>query len=491
MKNRVLSPGESVLYNQDLLTIICDDLWTPPVQKLHPAGTHIHPLVALASTCSAVSEMALNRLWEYIDGLNPLFDVFKYSSYAGTADPPGIYRVIPEKRPKKSGRVHPTTYLRIVAQFPNVPIFPNLNSITVDESIAAEPRILFLLPSPKLQKVELSVGLDADNPTVFTAVNAAITGRKTFIVSCPTIATMSHPVDVTAPCDAALFTGKSLRLKILNYRVVDAFLEELSSSESLEHLQITFSPWWRKDIRAGFRSLKSFHVTGPVASMNRVLRLIVPGKLESFTLIDNTSGQGYQSTSQAMRVFHRDLLARFGSSMRELSLTYPSWSIERVDWNISQEVFEPFFGLTSLKKLHYTGEIALDRDLFHERLVTAWPDIEMLNIPRIVGPALPFDVLPVIALNFPRLTHLTLPVSFPESYVAPHDQILQHGLRTLASPDASVGRHACVARYLDRIFPFLTRVEGGEGWDQVERIILDACQPIRRDHQGRQGGVSS
>ncbi|PBK98615.1 hypothetical protein ARMGADRAFT_1009008 [Armillaria gallica] len=507
MEDRVLSPGERVLYNQDLLSIICDDLWTPPVQKLHPEGTNIHPLVILASTCSAVSEMALNRLWKHIDGLNPLFDVFSYSSWVGSADGSVTYRVIPEETTESEWKrfmlhaqrvrsltldfslhpaFHPATYLCIATQFPNVPVFPNLESITVDESIAAEPRILFLLSSPKLQKVEITLGLDADGPAVSTAVKAAIAGRETFIISCPIVATMNEPVDLRIPCRATLFTGQGLRcLKIPNHRVVDAFLEELSSSQSLEHLQIRFSPWMRRDRQAGFPSLKSLHITGPIASMNRVLRLIVPGKLESFTLIDNTSGQNYQSTSQVMRVLHRDLLAHFGLSMCELSLTYPSWSIGRVDWDTSYEVFEPLFGLKSLKKLHYTGEVAFDRDVLERRFATAWPGIETLSIPRVVGPALPYDALPAIALGFPRLTHLTMPVVFPESYVSPHDQILQHGLCEFSSPDTSVKRPACAARYLDRIFPFLMRVEGGEGWDLVEQTILEACQPIRRHPRHR------
>ncbi|KAK0436410.1 hypothetical protein EV421DRAFT_2038747 [Armillaria borealis] len=502
MEDRILSPGESVLYNQDLLSIICDDLWTPPVQKLDPEGTNTHPLAALASTCSAISEMALNRLWKHIDGLSPFFDIFKYTSYAGTTDPPGLYRVIPEEVTQAEWErfalyaqrvrsltlglslrpaVHPSTYIRIMTQFPNVPIFPNLTSMTVDESIAAEPRILFLLSSPKLQKVELALGLDADYPTIFAAVKATISGRETFTISCPMVATMQPLVELSVTCDATIFTGKDLRcLKIPNHTIVDAFLEELSSSQSLEHLQIKFSPWMHKDRRAGFPSLKSLHIIGPVESMDRVLRLIVPGKLESFTLIDNTSDQSYQSTSQAMRVFHLDLLSRFGLRMRELSLTYPNWSIGQADWDTSYEVFEPLFGLKSLKKLHYTGEVAFDRDVLERRLATAWPGIEMLSIPRVVGPALPYNALPVIALGFPRLTHLTMPVVFPESYVSPHDKILQHGLREFSSPDTSVKRPACAARYLDHIFPFLMRVEGGEGWDQVEQTILEACQPIRR-----------
>ncbi len=81
--------------------------------------------------------------------------------------------------------------------------------------------------------------------------------------------------------------------------------------------------------------------------------------------------------------------------------------------------------------------------------------------------------------------HLTMPVVFPESYVSPHNQILQHGLREFSSPDTSVKRPACAARYLDRIFPFLMRVEGGEGWDLVEQTILEACQPIRRHPRHR------
>lgn len=383
--------------------------------------------------------------------------------------------------------VHPATYLRIVTQFPSAPIFPNLESITVDESIAAEPRILFLLSSPKLQKVELAVGFDVFEPTMFAAVQAAIAGRETFIISCPIAATTNQPVDSRLYCSATLFTGRDLRcLKIPNHTITDYFLGELSSSQSLTHLQITFTPLRiPRDNRAGFPSLKSLHITGPVASMNRVFRLIVPGRLESFTFINNTSDQGYQSTSQVMRVFHLDLLSRFGLRMHELSLTYPSWSIGPADWVTSYEVFEPLFGLKSLKKLHYTGEVAFDQDILERRFATAWSGIEMLSIPRVVGPALPYNALPVIALGFPRLTHLTMPVVFPESYVSPHDQILQHGLREFASPDTSVKRPACAARYLDRIFPFLMRVEGGEGWDLVEQTILEACQPIRRHPRHR------
>lgn len=81
--------------------------------------------------------------------------------------------------------VHPATNLRIMTQFPSAPVFPNLESITVDDSIAAEPRILFLLSSPKLEKVELTVGFDTSDPTIFTAVQATVVGRETFIISCP------------------------------------------------------------------------------------------------------------------------------------------------------------------------------------------------------------------------------------------------------------------------------------------------------------------
>lgn len=185
-----------------------------------------------------------------------------------------------------------------------------------------------------------------------------------------------------------------------------------------------------------------------------------------------------------MRVFHVDLLSRFGSSMREISLTYPGWSIGRACWD-TYGIFEPLFGLKPLKKLHYTGEVAFDRNILERRLTTSWPGVGALSIPCIVGPALPYDALPAIALGFPRLTDLTMPVVFPESYVSPHEQILQHGLRKCSSPETSVEWLTCTARYLDHIFPFLMRVEGGSGWDQVEQIILEACQPIRRHPRHR------
>ncbi len=68
------SPEEAVLFNTDLLGIICNDLWTDGIQSL-PGGPMLNPLVAMTMVCSSVSETALDRLWKDIHGFNPLLRV--------------------------------------------------------------------------------------------------------------------------------------------------------------------------------------------------------------------------------------------------------------------------------------------------------------------------------------------------------------------------------------------------------------------------------
>ncbi len=56
-----------------------------------------------------------------------------------------------------------------------------------------------------------------------------------------------------------------------------------------------------------------------------------------------------------------------------------------------------------------------------------------------------------------------------------------------SSPNTSVSRFASVARFLDGMFPFLVSISGGQGWDLVKSMVLEACQLVRRDQQMRGG----
>ncbi|PBK62630.1 hypothetical protein ARMSODRAFT_1008131 [Armillaria solidipes] len=494
------SPEEAVLFNPDLLSIICDDLWTGDIQSL-PGGPTINPLVALATVCSSVSETALDRLWKDIYGFNPLLRVLNVETPGPNSE--GIW-TIPRDVPESiwdrfklyaqrirsltldaSSRAqdHPSIYLRIINQFAGAPLFTNLKRLQVDQSFATEPHILFLLSSPNLREVGISLDPNPDTDAAETSVRTAIAGRETFIISCP-LATDS---DYHMACPATFFTGKELRcLKITSHPISYSFLEELSFSESLEHLQIVFAPGaLPRDSQDGFSSLKTLHVTGPVTSMTRVLRLIVADILESLTFIDNSSNPSYHHACEAMHDFHLELVGRFNLSLHELSLTYPYRAIASQEhWESSLAVFEPLYQMRLLKTLHYSSDLAFDQGTVENKLVRAWPSIETICIPRLAVP-LPCEVLQVLAAECSQLASLTIPIEFPESGALPPRQVCRHGLRVFSSPDIPVENPVRVAGYLDSLFPYLAKIDGGDGWDEVERIILDACQLVRGDERER------
>ncbi|PBK98614.1 hypothetical protein ARMGADRAFT_1060307 [Armillaria gallica] len=497
--------SSAVLFNPDLLSIICDDLWTEDIQSL-PGG--INPLVALATVCSSVSETALDRLWKDIYGFNPLLRVLNVETSGPNSG--GIWTIprdIPEPMwdrfkqyaqrirfltldVSSRARDHPSIFLRLIAQFPDAPLFTNLKRLQVDHIFAAEPHILFLLSSPDLREVEITLEPNPDDDTLATSVRTAVPGRESFILSCPLVTRAgrnSAPGRIDRACPATFFTGKDLRcLKITSHPISYSFLEEISSSKTLEHFQFIFAPHTLpRDSQDGFSSLKTLHVTGPVMSMTRVLRLIVADILQSLTFIDNSSNPSYQHACEAMQDFHLELVGRFNLSLHELSLTYPYRAIASQEhWESSQAVFEPLYEMRLLKTLRYSGDLAFDQGTVENKLVRAWPSIETIYIPQLAVP-LPCAVLPVLAAECSQLRDLTVPIVFPDSDALPPRQACRHGLRAFSSPDIPVENPVRVAGYLDSLFPYLAKIDGGNRWDEVERIILDACQLVRGDERRR------
>ncbi|KAK0478908.1 hypothetical protein IW261DRAFT_194150 [Armillaria novae-zelandiae] len=508
MDSHVLSSEETVLYNQDLLGAICDDLCSIGIQS-SADGTKVNPLVALATVCTSVSETALDRLWKHIYGLNPLLRILNVGSSGPNSE--GIWTIpsdVPESiwnrfklyaqrirsltlDASSRAKDHPSIYLRIMTQLPNTPLFTNLKRLQVDQSFASKPHILFLLSSPDLREVGITLDPKPDTDAAATAVRTAVAGRETFIISCSLATGPDHHTTlgrIDLACPAPFFTGKDLRcLKITSHPITYSFLEDLSVSESLEHLEIIYTPGTLpRDSQDGFSSLKTLHVTGPVTSVTRMLRLIVADILQSLTFIDNSPNWNYHNAGEVMHDFHLELVGRFNLSLHELSLTYPRREIANQEhWESeSQSVFELLYATELLKTLHYSGYLAFDQGTIEKKLVRAWPNIETISIPRLVIP-LPCDVLPVLAAGCSRLASLTIPIEFPESGALPPRQVCRHGLRIFSSPNMPVKNPVRVAGYLDSLFPYLTKADGGDRWDEVECILLDACQLVRGDERRR------
>ncbi len=74
-----------ILFNTDLLAIICQDLWDTVKRDgtpVSPSGNRVHPLVSLALTCKAVSSLALDTLWGDTQayGFQPILRIFPSAS---------------------------------------------------------------------------------------------------------------------------------------------------------------------------------------------------------------------------------------------------------------------------------------------------------------------------------------------------------------------------------------------------------------------------
>ncbi|KAK0489786.1 hypothetical protein EDD18DRAFT_569555 [Armillaria luteobubalina] len=163
-----------ILFNTDLLAIICKDLWDTVKRDgcpVSPSGDHIHPLVSLALTCKAMSSLALDTLWRDTQayGFQPVLRIFPSASS-------GNLQVLPEDIPDQTwirfrqyaNRVRnitfdptscasfsSTVFLRL-AEY-QTPIFPKVQCLRSDVSFAASPSILLFLPVKNTERNTIDV----------------------------------------------------------------------------------------------------------------------------------------------------------------------------------------------------------------------------------------------------------------------------------------------------------------------------------------------
>lgn len=503
-------PVTSVFYNADLLGYVCKDLWDieqAPGGVLH--GTRMDSLLSLALTCHFISEVALDCLWHEICGMKPLLYLFPRD--LSSNDDQGILPdVISDdtwvRFERYSRRVRAITldaqlrtlhsstiFLRLAER--REPIFPNLQKLSVDMSFAADTAILLFLASPRLDDVTITFPSNAE--TVVASTSVRTVGWKVPMLHSLTISYIRqrgrNPQPLGTMCPFTNFSGlrRLRKLKIESHSADFHFLIQLSSLPDLSHLQIVISQSlltdsWKVD--DGFRSLVSLHITAPVSLMSRVLRLIRPGSLTSLIHIDDHS-QSYDEIGQFMQDFHTEIASRF-PSLLNLSIKYRRCNGQSTQQSRESTlvIFEPLCGLRKLQEFAYSPMPTLDTGIVDLLLAPAWPEIRVFNIPFVQGPRPTYEVLCTLAKCCPLLSELSIPIVFPsDDSPFPDDHVpFSHKLRLFSSPNTSISRFASVARYLDGIFPFLISITGGEGWDQVESIVLEACQSVRRDQTIRE-----
>ncbi|PBK60030.1 hypothetical protein ARMSODRAFT_1090527 [Armillaria solidipes] len=428
-------PVTAVLYNADLLGFICKDLWDieqAPGGLVN--GIRIHSLYSLALTCHAVSETALDCLWQEIRGMKPLLYIFPR-----TLSPDNGQWILPDiisddtwaRFEQYSCRIRSITldaqlrtihsssiFLRLAER--QVPLFPNLQKLNVDMNFAADTSILFFLASPLLDDVTIAFPAHAMIDTASASVRTVgwkLPTLRSFTISC--VPDGNNPRPLGTICPFTNFSGlRNLRrLKIESHPADVDFLVQLSSFPDLAHLQIVISqslPTESRQTRDGFRSLVSLHITAHVSSMPRILRLIRPGSLTSLTYIDAYS-QSYNEIGEFMQDFHAEIVSRF-PSLLTLSLNYRTYygQLAQQYWESTRAVFEPLYGLGILQAFTYNGMLSLENDTVELLLAPAWPEIRTIDIPVLQGPCPTYKVLCTLAKCCPHLSKLSMPITFPD-----------------------------------------------------------------------------
>ena len=213
--------------------------------------------------------------------------------------------------------------------------------------------------------------------------------------------------------------------------------------------------------------------------MPRILRLLPHNTLEDFRFTD-TSKKSYDDRYEFMNEFHTRL-ATF-PSLIALRIAYDVGIMHELQAVSSRAMFEPFGNLHQLKIFGFEGQVSLDLPTL-SRLVKSWKGLQRLEI--VSKSLIQYQILPCIARACSELEELSLPLLFPDADPeVPEAGVGKHRLSRLHSTEGVI-RGPAVARYLDNIFPHLVDIEGGMGWEDVQKILVLVCQPVRRDQMKR------
>lgn len=166
--------------------------------------------------------------------------------------------------------------------------------------------------------------------------------------------------------------------------------------------------------------------------------------------------------------------------------------------------FEPLRELTELEDISLCPNNA-DQDCISLRdgdvaqLASAWPKLTKLklNADSLLGPGPhpTFASLYIVAMNWPRLTHLQLALDLTQLPPAPSVPVLSHGLKEIDIGKSSISDSKHLVRLMDRIFPCLISIESWGGDEEgVIRGELDdlrqLCQYATQHARIRWAGIN-
>ncbi|KAK0245344.1 hypothetical protein EDD85DRAFT_15134 [Armillaria nabsnona] len=340
------SPIKDVLYNPDLLGIICWHLCRNlSISDMLNDKLHTKSLCTLVLTCHGTCDTVLDCLWHDISEMEPLLSIFPRaispSDHLPWIPPDAISDKTWARFDLYSSRIRsinleahsrslhsPTIFLRLTEK--QEPLLPKLQKLTIDAAFAADPSVLLFLSSPLLDEVEIT--FPSDSKADMASMSIRTVGWKAPGLRSLTLAHQPSPFnpddDMSLPEPEPVYPFGSFsnlrqlrRLNIETHSVDFSFLVQLSSFPHLAELQVIVAQRGKPQKRLAqiaFPSLKSLQVEAHVSLMPGILRLIRQGSLTSLAY-QNSSGKDFFDLADSLQAFHAEIASRF-PSLTSLSL---------------------------------------------------------------------------------------------------------------------------------------------------------------------------
>lgn len=376
--------------------------------------------------------------------------------------------------------IHSPTVLVRLARNRRKAIFPALRSLTVDTDFASDPAIFLIYSDSRVSSIELTVDRTPEPAIVSTAISAL--QNVDYLDSLSITYSEATSTPLRTLFSASLLMPLDLHTLSIPHHPVDYdYLVSLSRLPKLRHLTVTVVPvsGLDTDIDAsvkGFQDLTTLDITASVHTMPRILRLIPRDALKKLHFRD-TSWDSFSQRASVMQELHLQLASQ--SAIRDLRLTYSISQLSVDLYTSSRSVFLPLNKLGMVTSFSYTGDLVLD-DETTNTFSSSWRNLKSLLIGTNHG--ISYTVLPALASRYHKLEILEMPVEFPASGTLDETEVLDHTLDTLiVSQPPGKCSPVVVARYLDRLFPYLSDIS----WKEVKDILVCLCQPVRCDQRGR------
>ncbi|TFK22435.1 hypothetical protein FA15DRAFT_671560 [Coprinopsis marcescibilis] len=430
-----LSTSQSVVRfhsNPDILAYICEylsyDQDFDSVEQYELEASRRN-LAALALTCRAYLEPALDCRWRALDNLYPLFRILpafvatpsKTHVLRGTISPEEwarfdwyarrVKRFCYSRDPNRLD-IAMHVYFRI-AQLRSTPLLPSLRHLHCPWISQSDFLIsgVFLFLSPSLQSLEFCKITSIEDKLIGTflhTLHADGADLESIVLRGENLT--DGMLDLVLPFSNL----RTLEIDGMGPAIELAWLQELGRKPKLEELALDFTNSniepLTEDI--GFPNLKSLMITASIPFTRAFLPHITSTSLETLVAVSS------QDTASQRTGFITDSVDRWGSCLQSFGLVH---IIHGENLTISDELdlltaIAPLLPLRNLREFRLEGYILNLTDENVVQLAMAWPRITKLLLPYVSGDRTRPTLNSLVNLRdlCPQLKHVRIPIDITD-----------------------------------------------------------------------------